>query len=437
MYLQRRIIMRKTKLLALPLVIMMTACNKPAPGPKEAELPAGGEEVVYNKDAKGDENKGYQDALEKSVKAAVQTISEKKIEITASVKANAKNVPINADVKSDINAEGNITIALAAPTENTYSYSKIALNNLNLTITNLIPETSEDGKTTYKSLEVKNLKLALYTQVKVDPENGDRTFAYVDLSDSSVETLLSDVLGDMSSVILTMLGNPRKGYADISALVNEQQSSSSDTPEALELSDETSDSEEEEPEETVIPDVLGAALAFVQNIAASVISQIKVDISKVGEEFLKYLPLVKLYKDGEELNRIGLKVNVDLKELVNDATSGSNQPTNALAAEEEPKEEKPTITDGRASAAVIVGKTHGTTELALEEANAVANVSLSNGISADAEGNLNVLYNAQSQFAQLTDSQVAEYQTDYASIIEMIIGLVGGLIGNFGGGMIA
>lgn len=432
--------MKKTKLLALPLVIMMTACNKPAPAAKEAELPAGGEEVAYNKDAKGDENKGYQDALEKSVKAVAQTIVEKKISITASAKASAKNVPINKDVKSDINAEGNITIALAAPTADTYSYSKIAINSLNLTITNLIPETGEDGKTTYKNLEVKDLKLALYTQVKKDETNGDRTFAYVDLSDSSIETLLTDVLGEMSSFILPMLGNPRKGYADISELVNQYSSSSSDSgvvPEALALPDETPASEEEEPEETVIPDVLGTALDFVQKMAASVISQIKVDLSKVSEEFLKYLPLVKLYKEGEELKRIGLKVNVDLKDLVNDATS-SAEPVNALVAtEEKPEEETPTITDGRVSAAVIVGKTHGTTELALEEANAVANVSLSNGISADAEGNLNVLYNAQSQFAPLTDSQVAEYQTDYAALIGMIIGFIGGLIGDFGGGMIA
>ena len=107
------IIMKKSKLLVLPIIALMTACNKPAPAPV-ADLPAGGEEVVYKKDDKQAE-KAYSDSLVEVAKGALNFINQDKIQLDINAKSSVKGIEMGENRKSDASVQADVSIYLAVP----------------------------------------------------------------------------------------------------------------------------------------------------------------------------------------------------------------------------------------------------------------------------------------------------------------------------------
>ena len=407
------IIMKKSKLLVLPLVMIMTGCNKPAAQPT-AELPSGGEEVAYSKDDQ-EKQAAYSNALTRAAQGALNTVNQTKIQIDATAKASVNNVPVTESVKSNINAEASVSIYLATATQSEGAYLKLEVKNVTASATNMLPGEKEGE---YKDFSISGLK---FTVDIVDEADGF-TRAYIDLSDRSIENALTPFFGESTSLMLnSLLGANRKVKADLSTMAGEYLPlimGGGDDAAYYYLGDDTADEEEYEAEP--IPNLLSTGLAYLQMMVGGLIGEISADLSGIDEALL---PTVKEYKNAAgEVERIGLQTNLDLVEIIN-SFDNSDQAT-TLRAVDAADEAKEALERGRISAALLVGKTKGSEGFAFEEANAYVDVAVQGGISANAEASVSAKYNNQVTLTKLTDAQKANYNKDLSEILSSIGGLL-------------
>ena len=163
--------MKKTKLIIMPLVMFMAACNKQAPAgfSTRVDLPAGGTEVTPTEDSKG----AYESDLQLFVNGIFNSLNHDAIKLSINVDANVKDIPVGDNQTTNATAKLDLDAYVTMPTSESYATAFIDLKDLTLSVAN-VPNVGNVG--------INGLKLKAYYRVEADGAK-----IYGDLSDPSVK----------------------------------------------------------------------------------------------------------------------------------------------------------------------------------------------------------------------------------------------------------
>lgn len=400
--------MKKTKLLIMPVVVLMTACNKQAPAgySTNVDLPAGGEEVAYSES----DTKAYDDALGLLTDGVFNSLNQTAIKLSVDLNASIKNIPVTEENKIDETVSAGVDAYVVMPTATTFASALVDVRDLTLTVSG-IPEVGTVG--------IQGLKLKAYYRVETNEADGSTVAKiYGDLSDPSVKNNLVPVLQSIiDSVVST----------DAQIDVEQMYDYFFGTGKVVYTLPEFKIPNSEETN----PDPLGYYLAMGQTMLPFAKSMIAIDSSMV-QSMPSLSSTLKVYKDeaGKE-NRVGLSVQADALEIAK-----SMQPATLVDGEEGSEEVTTNVSLDdfdkiKVGAAIVCGNTTGSKEFALESLGARADVSMKNGLTAQGEVNIGAFYGTQAAFTPLTDAEAAQYTVDINALIETIQALIenGGAFG--------
>ena len=422
--------MKKLKLLVLPVVLMMASCNKPAAGYNTKEsLPAGGEavEADVTDEAK---RSAYEAQLQAITDSVPEILNNSVTKVSLDVDLSVKNfdpssvtmpkmtAPVAAEeevpsFKVNASLKGGVDVYVAAPTATATATAAVVVRGLTAKVSG-IPQLNG------KEVGIDGLNLAAYYRVETVEET---TVAkvYLDLSDASVKRNLKNIADfafsqmetapqiDVGQMFDTLLPGG-KGFITLPP---------------MEIGGES-----EESESLYITDVVGFGTQMGLAALTQFVSGLTVDLDKMSEQTAAFLPEVKVWKEGNEVTRIGAAMNVDAIEMY-------KQQIIAQAAEQgvEPTEEQINqvldalpVKSAKAGVSVLVGTTTGATNIAPEEISAKASIETKDGGSIQGSVKLAFAYNAQAGYTPLTDAQAATYTNDITQIISSFMPAGGGEI---------
>lgn len=398
--------MKKSKLLIMPVVIMMAACNKQAPAgySTTVDLPAGGEEVAYSES----DAKAYDETLNLLTDGIFNSLNQSAIKLSLDVNATVKNIPVAEENKVDATISAGVDAYVVMPTVDSYASALIDVRDLTLTVSG-IPEVGTVG--------IQGLKLKAYYRVETNAEDGTTTAKiYGDLSDPSVKTNLVPVLQSVIDAFVS------PAYPDVQIDVEQMYDFFLKDGKVVYTLPEFKPSEDSE---AAYPDPLGYYLTTGQSMLPFARSIITIDSSTI-QSLSSVSSTLKVYKDNAgKANRVGLALEADALEIAK-----SMQPAELLDGEEGTEEVTVNVSIDdfdkiKVGAAIVSGNTTGSEEFALESLGVKADVAMKNGATAQGELNLGAFYGSQAAFTPLTDAEAAQYTVDINVLIQMIQSLIG------------
>ena len=418
--------MNKKLLFTMPLVALLASCGSiggnSVPDEKEktrVDLPDGGEVISSDSEEKADD---YHRAIESFFGGVLATVDNDVIEIDTTFNVAVDKVEFGQDATGKVEANGELDIFLAMPTEEKYTHAEIDVKNLNLTVSGF-------GET---GIKITNLNFSLYYEVTTkDEEVGEAAYILGDFSDPSVrrnlKTIFSNLAGqdipdEQFETIFAMIFGTGKVYACVQTLIDTFSGSEEVVIEPVGLIDEPVDVEPVE-EEEVDPDFLREYLLLARESYSSLLPYIPVIVSSIEK-----LPDMVVYKDAAgSINEVGLALNEDVTDSIASGISIIPGQKPADEPAEEPVESN--IEKALVGAAILVGTKNGSTRASLESIKAKAIVNQKQGVESFEEVNMNFKYNSSvSKTVGLTDSEIEAFDTDFSNSIELIKQLFGGFI---------
>lgn len=376
--------MKKSKLLALPLVMAMTACNNPAPAgfSTKVELPAGGTEVTTAEESKST----YKADLKSFIDGIANSLLQDSIKLSLDIDVNAKGIPFGEDTT------GNASLKLQADayfnipeTQEEYASAYLDIKDLSLTVSE-IPNIG--------AISVSGLKLNAYYYVSEDSAK-----VYLDISDPSVKENLVPVLQKVVDYFLS-LDPSQQIQIDVEQMYNTFFAGGKAIYTVPEVTiDEQSG--------TTTIDPLGYYLYTAKAGLPFIFSLINID--DIMAQLDENAPSLFEYKDSSgKVNRVGVTVERDVVEEMGNI--------------EQAAEYQNTFSKGTAGVGLLVGNTTGSTNaLALEYLGVKLDATTANPeVDVQGSAEVNVSYNEQAQFNPLTEEEAAEYTIDINAIIELI-----------------
>jgi hypothetical protein len=415
--------MNKKLLFTMPLVALLASCGSiggnSVPDEKEktrVDLPAGGESISPDSEEKADD---YQRAIESFFGGVLATVDNDVIEIDTTFNVAVDKIEFGQDATGKVEANGELDIFLAMPTEEKYTHAEIDVKNLNLTVSGL-------GET---GISVTNLNFSLYYEVATkDEEVGAAAYLFGDFSDPSVRRNLKSIFATLAgqdipdeqfnAIFATIFGTG-KVYVGVQTLIDTFSGSEEVVIEPVGLIGEPVVDEPVE-EEVADPDYLREYLLLARESYSSLLAYIPVIVSSIEK-----LPDMVVYKDAAgSISEVGLALNEDVTDSI---ASGISIIPGQTPSEEQPVESN--IEKALVGAAILVGNKNGSTNASLESIKAKAIVNQKQGVQSFEEVNIGFKYNSSvSKTVGLTDSQIETFDTDFSNSIEMIKQLIGGFI---------
>ncbi len=449
--------MKRTKLLVLPLVTLLASCgsNQAAGYNTTVRLPAGGQKVTATekKDDQEVVTEEYAGYLKEMIYGIDNTVRQNSYKVSLEFDVKAQNINQGEGLKKmSLAFNGQVDAYVAKPaTEEGYASAMIELKNLSFNLANFAQSNySADGSVerNYLNLKIDGLKnVKLYYTV-------DKEEAYVlaDLSDPSVKSTVMSVLNQateemteeqVDAMLDMFLGKTRKCYAKVAEIMEligsgENQiieEGNEEEGRALRLEDTEPTEEEEKPE--LPADLLGYGISYLLQMYEEQVSPMLLGLAPTAAQMLPsvgIVPDMQVYKEGENVNGIGLEYNANVKKLIEQFSK--QEPTTKMSVpatgEEGEGSNVPEFEKFNAGVAVLVGNTHGSEphtlaneeveKYALEEVNLKADASMKDYGSFCGAITLGMFYNQQAQF------QVPAVTEFPNNVIDAISGMMGALV---------
>lgn len=434
--------MKKSRLLVLPLILALAACNKTTEYNVRAELPSGGEEVKSD----APEQQGYMTSFMGAIGAG---FNSDRVAINFKANANLSGAKVAEGVEGSGSLNTDVTISAALPTQTReFSSLKIEANGLTFNLRNIPGGMDEEGKPVYKNFSASGLKFSVNYQVN-KAQDATSAYVYLDLSNKNLHDFLKSMYDEYvaaakkanaDTLKLAIVGEePTFEFPDFDTLFGKGKFALNLTSvmaaiEELmaEEADPTYRLPAEEGEETANPDILAAYLPMgfsaLQSYLPMGVMYLFQAIYGSGEN----APTVKVYKDAQgAVSRIGVADVINYDDIKN---AGKTPTVRATEQETEPKEDP--VQKINAGYAIVVGNTHGTSELALESVEARADVVVKDIVNAQATAALDFKYGEQAAFDVLTAAQTADY-ADLTVMITAALPKILPMISSIMGGMVA
>ena len=378
--------MQKRKLFALPLVMLLAACNNQGGGSKPVAepslLPDGGTEVSPDDDVYA-----YKDTMQSAIDGASVIFDQNIVQVDTYFSLEMKDFEESIP-NASIAADGSLTAYIAAPqNEEEYLKADFEIKNLNLTV-----DLGSSG-----TINMKKMNLKLYYRVVEDEES--QTVApriFIDLSDKNMldalVALAKQFLGASLSgytdqqiklVLATFLGYNYKGYYPIDVQEGED------------------------------PDVFYSGITAIKEELAEQVF----DVDSLLAMLDKY-PTLKEWKDESgSTQQVGFEFKQDMAELINsilELAGQQQQVQDELPVEVDLDDYK--LKKADVKVALVSSTSKGSEGFALDTLYFKLDSTTSSNAKISLLANSEFRYNDLVTYRFADDSKLAQFNTDYSKI---------------------